>query len=141
MSRNKELELLLKNNDLDKIEEMLTEKPQHVRRLMGYLYDPDEDLRMAAAKCFGIAARILPMEKLKDLIRRMMWMLNDESGSSCWHVPYALGEIGYANYEAIRDFLPCLEHYTEDPDHTLSKGVKDAFERIRQSGEKLEIGK
>ncbi|MCP4727825.1 MAG: hypothetical protein GY863_22495 [bacterium] len=140
MARNKELAQLLRNNDLEKIEEILTAKPQLVRRLMGYLYDPDEDLRMAAAKSFGIAAKVLPMEKLKDLIRRMMWMLNDESGSCCWHVPYALGEIGYANYEAIKDFLPCLEHYSKDPDHTMNKGVKDAFVRIRAAEEKTGNG-
>ncbi len=135
MARNAEIEKLLRNEDYDSLEKMLTEKPQLVRRLIGYLYDPDESLRTSAARSFGIAAKILPMDKLKDLIRRMMWMLNDESGSSCWHVPYALGEIGYTNYEAIKDFLGCLEHYTKDPDHTLSKGVKDAFARIEE-GEK-----
>lgn len=135
--KKEELELLLRNDNMDQLRSVLEEKPQVMRKLMGFLYHPEIEVRDAAARGFGVVAQVFPMEKLKDLLRRMMWMLNDESGSCCWHVPYAVGEIGYNNPEAIDDFLACFSHYANDPDETMSTGVKHALERIHESGYKF----
>jgi len=132
-----ELETILRNNELERLRKEIRDKPQTVRRLMGFLYHPELEVRDAAAKGFGIAAQILPIEKLKDLIRRMMWMINDESGSCCWHVPHALGEIGYHNSAAIQDFIGSLSYYADDPDNTLSTGIKEALKRINQTNRVL----
>ncbi len=130
----KELENILRQKQYDLLSKKILENPpQATRKLMGFLYHPEEEIRNAAAKGFGLSASILPMEKLKDLIRRMMWMLNDESGSCCWHVPLAIGEIGRANFNAIEGFIDQLEYYANDPDTTLSTGVKKALEMIRES--------
>lgn len=132
-----ELEVVLRNNDLNKLRTALEAKPGVMRKLMGFLYHPELEVRDAAARGFGVVAQVYPMEKLKDLLRRMMWMLNDESGSCCWHIPYAVGEIGYSNPEAIDDFLGCFSYYANDPDETMSTGVRRALERIHESGYKF----
>ncbi|MFC1557079.1 DVU0298 family protein [candidate division KSB1 bacterium] len=134
MITRQEIESILRQNDHNRLEEAVKAHPKTIRLLMGFLYHQEEGLRDAAAQGFGIAARILPLEKLKDLIRRMMWMLNDESGSCSWHVPYALGEIGYNNPEAIKDFVGCLSHYADDPDEYLRTGVRSALKRIKETG-------
>ncbi len=129
-----EIEKILRDNKLELLREELNRKPQLVRKLIGFLYHPELEIRDSAARSFGIVAEILPEEKLKDLLRRFLWMLNDESGSCCWHVPYAFGEIGYSKPEIIEDFIGCFSYYAEDPDETLSTGVKAALKRINESG-------
>ncbi|MFC1477686.1 DVU0298 family protein [candidate division KSB1 bacterium] len=133
-----ELEIFLRANKLEDLKDEYSNNPAIIRKLMGFLYHPELELRDAAARGFGMIARVMPMEKLKDLLRRMMWMLNDESGSCSWHVPYAIGEIGFNNPEAIDGFIGCFSHYANDPDDYLSTGVKRALKRIAESGKKFD---
>jgi len=130
----RDVEKILKNNEIEKFRDIFKSKPQVVRKLMGFLYHPDIEIRNAAAKGIGIIAQVMPEEKLKDLLRRMLWMLNDESGSCCWHIPYAIGEIGYNNPDVIEDFIGCFSHYADDPDENLRTGVRDALKRIHETG-------
>ena len=42
-------------------------------------------------------------------------------------------KILYTNPEAIKDFVAPLRYYADDPDNTLSTGVKSALKRINES--------
>ncbi|MFC1553998.1 DVU0298 family protein [candidate division KSB1 bacterium] len=128
-----ELKIYLIENKFEIIEKELEQNPQLIRKFFGFLYDPDKAIRNSAAKVFGIAAKYMQEESLKDLIRRMMWMLNDESGSCCWHVPYAIGEIGKEKPYIIESFIPQLEYYAKDPDATLRNGVQEALDVIKNA--------
>ncbi len=122
-----ELHQILQINNFQKLEAALTVYPRITRKLLGFLYHKDESLRNSTARGFEIAAGSLQIEKKKDQIRRMMWMLNDESGSCCWAIPAALAEIGRSNPPAMKDFINSLKYYAADPDNNLSMGVKKAL--------------
>jgi HEAT repeat protein len=133
-----EIEKLLREKNFDELREVLTKDSRNVRKLMGFLYHPEVSVRDAAAKGFGIVAQIWPFDKLMNLVRRMLWMMNDESGSCTWHIPYALGEIGYNRPEAMKNYMKTFANYVNDPDETLSSGVEEALRRMKEGGLSVE---
>lgn len=137
MANKSDIKNWLINEDWESLKNAFQKKGGLVRHLMGFLYNPDEQMRWKAAKGFGVVANVLHDEKIKDLLRRMMWSLNDESGTCCWFTPQAIGEIGFQRPELVKDFLPCLMYYSKDPDEMMSSGVRWALDHIAKTG--LEI--
>jgi len=67
-----------------------------VRVLRSLLCSADADLRRQAARALGHLAAVTAAgdpEKVRDLLRRLFWSLNDESGNSGLGVPEAIAEI------------------------------------------------
>ncbi len=86
-----------------------------VRYLRSLLYDPQDLVRWRAVTMLGWLSTRYP-----DLIRpeadRLIWSLNDESGSIGRGAPEALGEIARNNPDLVRDGVEVLIHYIEDPE-------------------------
>jgi len=132
---NKEsLREALKSNDLEMLKAELAKYPSLIRKIQRMLYDLDEEVRWGAARAFGIAATIFEVEKMKNLIRQLVWMINEESGNNCWFAPQALGEIGRMRPELIADFIPCLQEFYKYPDSKIQEGIKYAFARFKEAG-------
>ena len=51
---------------------------------------------------------VVPAARLQDLLRRLFWALNDESGAVPYGVPEAIGEILAVRPACQREFLPVL---------------------------------
>ena len=70
--------------------------PNSLRILISLTYDEDELLRWRAIEAVGhvAASQAEPdLEKVRDMIRRLLWLMNDESGGLGWHAPELIGEI------------------------------------------------
>jgi HEAT repeat protein len=81
--------------------------PRALRPLVGRLWDPDGEIRGRAARALGQAAAAHP--KLgREIIRRLLWALNDESGTNGVYGVAALGEIGRRAPEMLAPFIPSL---------------------------------
>jgi len=87
-------------------------RPKKVLRgLVALLYDPDESVRARAAEAVGHVAKRVGAEDpewVRQLILRLFWSLNEESGSIGWGAALALGEIGASVPEIMRAFQPCV---------------------------------
>lgn len=67
-----------------------------VNPLLGFLCSGDENIRWRAVEALGIVVSHLAktdLESARVILRRLLWMLNDESGGIGWGAPEALGEI------------------------------------------------
>lgn len=88
-----------------------------VNPLFSFLCHPEEIVRWRAVSAFGlVVARIAAedMEQARVIMRRFLWMLNDESGGIGWGVPEAMGEV-LANQRQLADeYLHLLVSYTLD---------------------------
>lgn len=76
-----------------------------------------EMVRWHAVSVFGIVIdRIAErdMEQARVVIRRFLWMLNDESGGIGWGVPEAMGEALAINSHLAHEFSHMLVSYTLD---------------------------
>jgi len=137
MLKKSELRAAIKEFNADLLEKELTDHPASIRKIQRLLYDLEEDVRWGAARAFGIAAVVFEIEKMKNLIRQLVWLINEESGNNCWFAPQALGEIGRVRPDLIKDFIPCLQEFHKYPDSTIQAGLDYAFDLFEKAG--LEI--
>ncbi|GAB4545709.1 MAG: hypothetical protein Kow0063_39850 [Anaerolineae bacterium] len=85
------------------------------RRVLSFLtaltYDPDPLISWRAVEAMGLAAARISdddPEYVRVHLRRLMWLLNDESGGIGWRAPEMMGEIIRSRPEHFADFLPIL---------------------------------
>jgi HEAT repeat protein len=78
-----------------------------LRPLMGRLWDPDPRIRRHAAGAMGRSAEAHPTLGL-EMVRRLMWALNDEAATNGVFGIAALGEIGHRCPEILEPFISPL---------------------------------
>ncbi len=98
---------LLEREDLPKVKEKILSFPPRkaINPLIGALCHRDEAVRWKAVAAIGkVVARISEeeLERGRIIIRRFMWMLNEESGGMAWGVPEAMAE-SLANVRALAE--------------------------------------
>lgn len=82
-----------------------------ISSLFSFICSSDEKVRWHSISAFGPTMKRLAdqdMEKARIVMRRFMWMLNDESGGIGWGVPEAFGET-----------LACDDRLAEEYSHIL----------------------
>jgi len=78
------------------------------------LCNPHEIVRWNAVRYFGIVVPAIASNNLEDariVMRRFLWMLNDESGGIGWGVPEALGEVMSQQQELFDEYSHMLISY------------------------------
>lgn len=105
---------LLRVRDLPAITDWARRGGRIAETLVALLYERDELLLWRAIEAIGRVAAVIAetdLEPVRDLIRRLLWSMNDESGTLGWHSPEAIGEI-LVNVPALIDefgtLLPAL---------------------------------
>ena len=106
-----------------------TRNPQRI--LISLTFDQDDLIRWRAIEAFGrIAAKQAESDlgKVRDLMRRLLWSMNDESGGLGWYSPELMGEV-LVNVPAIADeFAKLLPSYlSEEP---FERGTRMAIYRV-----------
>lgn len=101
----KKIHALLKEPDLDRLIDNLRRLPETpvINTLIGALCSTDETSKWQAVTALGVMVAALAdkdLEAARVIMRRFMWMLNDESGGIGWGVPEAMAEI-MANHAAL----------------------------------------
>jgi hypothetical protein len=104
---------LLQQGREEAVAELAVAEPRAVRPLVGRLWDTEAAIRRCAAGAIGRAAEAHPELGL-DLVRRLMWGLNDESATNGVYGIPALGEIGRRCPEMMEPFVPPLVEMARD---------------------------
>jgi hypothetical protein len=119
------------------------------KQLMGPLFamllEQDALVARRAASAFGpVVARLFSQkpEDARQLVRQLMWRLNEESGNVGWGAPEAFGEILAAEPVLAREFHRVLASYINERDCEtgdnylelcpLRKGVYRALARLAE---------
>jgi hypothetical protein len=95
--------------EFGRIVEAALEHNRTISTLFSFTYDRDPLIRWRALDAIGrCAARLCKTHStaLKNLLRRLFWLMSDESGAVAWHAPEAIGEIVRSNPPAFADFIP-----------------------------------
>jgi HEAT repeat protein len=108
---------LLATFDLEAVERWASAEPQAARILQSLLFDGDAQVRWRAVEALGrvAAARARgDLEGVRDLVRRTIWSMNDESGGLVWLGPPVVGAV-LANVPALcGEFGPILATFLEE---------------------------
>ena len=118
---------LLRRGDGAGLERLVTERAATVRHLQGRLWDPDESIRRQAATALAAAAAAHP-ELGRDLLRRLLWALNDESATNGRYAVPALAEVGVRCPTLIEPFVGSMVRLLEDDG--LRPALFEALQRI-----------
>ena len=87
---------LLENRDLNGIVRWTEETKSALGTLFSLTFEKDERLRWRAIEATGLAATVVARqseERVRDFLRRLLWLMNDESGGLGWHAPETIGEV------------------------------------------------
>lgn len=104
---------LLRAGDEQTLGALAADDPRAVRFLLGRLWDSDETLRRRSARAIGVAAAS-HRDIGADLLRRLMWALNDESATNGLYGIAALAEIGFNDPELVDPFVAPLASLSWD---------------------------
>ena len=94
--RKAKVRTLLENRDLQGIETWTRESRRALSTLFSLKFEKDQRIKWRAIEATGLAAAVVAEqneERVKDFLRRLLWLMNDESGGLGWHAPEAIGEV------------------------------------------------
>ncbi|MEW6338986.1 MAG: hypothetical protein ACOY3Y_14005 [Acidobacteriota bacterium] len=98
----------------DDLESLVEKDSRSVRYLVGLTYQADDEVSDAAARGLALASRHHP-GLVREVVRRLVWAMNDESGTYAASAPDVLRRIAEISPEALLPSLPDLMRLTADP--------------------------
>jgi HEAT repeat protein len=121
---------LLRAGDEQALGTMAVQEPRTTRFLLGRLWDLDEAIRQRAARALGRTAASHPLIGI-EIIRRLMWALNDESVTNGLYGIPAVAEIGFNEPELVAPFIAPLASLSWDDGLRLE--IISALRRIAEA--------
>jgi hypothetical protein len=127
LSKKKILESIM-SKGFDQPDSDLNQLPpmRLINSLFPLLYHGEEKIKGRAVLMLGLAVARLAenaIEDARNVVRRLMWNLNDESGAIGWGSPEAMGEI-LARHEGLAsEFAHILASYTRPEGNFLENEV------------------
>ena len=88
-----------------------------LRTLLGLLYDADDYVHWLAVDAIGRvggATAATDPDKVRELIRRLLWALNEESGGTPWGATGAIGAIVAARPDLFANYLSMICPFHDD---------------------------
>lgn len=125
-----ELRKMLEQKRFEEIAEVAAGRKRALGSLMSLTYDTDPLIAWRAAEAQGwAAARIAASnpEFVRSHLRRLHWLLSEESGGICRHAPQAMAEIVVRTGERFADYAPITATLLTDmAEEDLASGFRSA---------------
>lgn len=107
--RRRVVQQLVESRDIEGLLSWYHREVDVAQRVIALVFNRDDTLRWRAIEALGpLAAEISKedagLEKVRNLIRRLFWLMNDESGGIAWHGPEAIAEILFHVPELIGEY-------------------------------------
>jgi HEAT repeat protein len=102
---------LLQRRDFDDLVDVSGGKRHILGLLISLTFDPDPLIGWRAVEAIGAAARGIAEDDpdcVRDYLRRLHWLLSEESGGLCWRAPEAMAEIVQHRPELFSDYIPIV---------------------------------
>jgi hypothetical protein len=125
----------LEANDLDAVVALAKEKRRVLGLLVRMAYDKETLVGWRAIKAIGLAAKALVQtdhEYLREMVRKLLWSLSDESGGIGWSAPEILGEIVSADPERFSDIIPLIAEVYDIEEKVFRPGILYALGKIAE---------
>jgi hypothetical protein len=121
--KNKTWLNLLTANRLRDLAEDAAARNGILGRLLPLTYDSDPLIAWRAVEAVGLtASRIAPSnpDAVRNFLRRLHWLLNDESGGVCWRAPEVMAEIVRHHPDQFPDYVVIVIHFLGQLDEDLA---------------------
>lgn len=105
---------------LDDLAALAAADRRTLRHILALAYRPEPEIRAAAGRAIAAASRHHP-ELVQEMARRLLWAMNDESGTHAITAPVVLRAVAEESPDLLLPLLSELLHLTADP------GLHDAL--------------
>jgi HEAT repeat protein len=115
---------LVTSRDLPRLTELAKTDKRVVGVLCALLFEQDERFRWRAIEALGLVSAVVAdtdLQSVRELLRRLEWLMNDESGGAGWHDPEAMAAIGVSVPQLLDVFGVLLGSYLNN--EALSRGA------------------
>lgn len=109
----RQLEQAIRGGDESALDALIAEHPTTVRFLLGMTYQTDDTLAGGACRGIALAARHHP-QLVERIIRRLVWAMNDESGTNALSAPRVLRAIAEEQAELLLPVVPDIARLSAD---------------------------
>jgi HEAT repeat protein len=102
---------LLQRGQLERIAGRAAETKRVLGDLVSLTFDADPEIGWRAVEALGLAAARLSgdhPDHVRELLRRLYWLLSEESGGVCWRAPEAMAEIVARCPDVGADYVPIV---------------------------------
>ena len=126
MSLRRKVAKLLAEGRLDDIAALSDEYINVVSAVVSRLYEADALARFRAADALGrVSARIMQRDRgpIDQLLKKLSWSLNEESGATAWGAPHAIGEVARCDAGWAADYYPLLISYLDHDETYLETDI------------------
>lgn len=107
---------LLAEGKLEEVARLTEEGEPVLGNLMALTFHSDLSIAWRAVEAMGLAiqrlSRLNPAQALEH-VRRLFWLITEESGGIFWRSPECLAECSAQNPVFLRDFIPIAFHLVE----------------------------
>jgi HEAT repeat protein len=134
MRLSEEVRELLRQGQETELRDRVMADSRLIRPLLARLYDPEDEVRDRAARVLGHAAAAHP-ELGREVARRLIWGLNDESATNGVYGIPALGQIGRQAPELVAVHVPALARMAWD--HGLRLAIIEALADVAATAPEL----
>lgn len=139
----RDLAVILAEDDVESAMNRLRDFPvkKTINTLVSFLCHLDERVRWRSVTALGLLVATMAEKSPEEgriLMRRFMWMLNEESGGIGWGVPEVMGEIIFRSSILDREYHRILVSYLDEQgnflDHDpLRQGALWAMARVSET--------
>lgn len=117
-------EILLQTEGEECLRDRLSRIPSQAatRALLSFLSSADDTLRSRSAQALGLMVAERARSDLngaREIVRRLMWSLNDESGGIGWGAPEAMAQILARSDCLCEEFAPVFVSYLREDGNFL----------------------
>jgi len=113
MTQREQVERAVRGKRLDDLERIVSREPGALQHLLRHMYDPDEEVRRVAASGIALGARY-HRPTIEQIIKRLVWAMNDESGTNAPYAPEVLLAIAREDPELLVPVAPDLVRLSRD---------------------------
>lgn len=114
MSARERVAGAVREGRLDGLAALAEADPRVLRHLLALAYRPEPEIRTAAGRAIAAASRRHP-QLVQEMVRRLLWAMNDESGTHALTAPAVLRAIAEENPDLLLPLLSELLRLTADP--------------------------
>jgi hypothetical protein len=107
----KHLRELLDTRRIEEIVDLAARQRHVLGALLSLTYDAEPLIAWRAVEAMGAAAARIAdddPEYVREHLRRLRWLISDESGGICWHAPEAMAEIVRRRPAMFPDYIPVV---------------------------------
>jgi hypothetical protein len=107
------LHALLSRGALEEIAELAAGRRRCLGSLVSLTFDPDPLISMRSVEAMGMACDRIANEDpecVRQHVRRLYWLITEESGGICWRAPEAMAEAVARQPGLLSDFIPIVAH-------------------------------